>query len=82
MLSHFNELFPIKLNRQDRSYRRYNAPGPRIATFNCKVFSLNVVEAFTTFIKVEDSFAIGLRKLITNSIEQKGLHMKNFRGQG
>ena len=37
---------------------------------------LKVVEAFTLFIKVEDSSAIGLHKLMTNSIEQKGLDMK------
>ena len=34
---------------------------------------LKVVEAFTSFIEVEDSSAIGLHKLITNSIQQKGL---------
>ena len=34
---------------------------------------LKVVEAFTSFIKVEDSSAIGLHKLITNSIQEKGL---------
>ena len=35
-----------------------------------------VVEAFTSFIKVKDSSAIGLHKLITNSIQQKGLDIK------
>ena len=43
---------------------------------------LKVVEAFTSFIEVEDSSAIGLHKLITNSIQQKGLDIKNCRGQG
>ena len=43
---------------------------------------LKVVEAFTSFIKVEDSSAIGLNKLITNSIQQKGLDKINCRGQG
>ena len=33
-------------------------------------------EAFNSFIKVEDSSAIGLHKLITNSIQQKGLDIK------
>ena len=42
---------------------------------------LKVVEAFTSFIKVENSSAIGLHKLITNSIQQKGLDIKNCRGQ-
>ena len=43
---------------------------------------LKVVEAFSSFIEVEDSSAIGLHKLITNSIQQKGLAIKNCRGQG
>ena len=43
---------------------------------------LKVVEAFTSFIVVEDSFTIGLHKLITNFIQQKGLDIKNCRGQG
>ena len=43
---------------------------------------LKVVEPFTSFIKVEDLSAIGLHKLITNSIQQKGLDIKNCRGQG
>ena len=42
---------------------------------------LKVVEAFTSFIEVEHSPAIGLHKLITNSIQQKGLDIKNCRGQ-
>ena len=42
---------------------------------------LKVIEAFTSFIKVEDSSAIELHKLITNSIQQKGLDIKNYRGQ-
>ena len=40
-----------------------------------------VIEAFISFIKVEDSSAIELHKLITNSIQQKGLDIKNYRGQ-
>ena len=43
---------------------------------------LKVIEAFISFIKVEDSSAIGLHKLITNFIQQKGLDIKNCRGQG
>ena len=43
---------------------------------------LQVIEAFTSFTEVEDSSAIGLHKLITNSIQEKGLDIKNFRGQG
>ena len=43
---------------------------------------LKVVEKFTTFIEVEDLFAFGLHKLVTNSIQQKGLDIKNCRGQG
>ena len=43
---------------------------------------LKVAEAFTSFIQVEDSSAVELLKLITNSIQQKGLHIKNCRGQG
>ena len=43
---------------------------------------MKVVEAFTSFIKIEDSSAIGLHKLITNSIQQKGLGIKNCREQG
>ena len=43
---------------------------------------LKVVEAFTSFNKVEDSSAIGLLKLITNFIQQKGLDIKNCCGQG
>ena len=42
---------------------------------------LKVVEAFTSFIKVEDSSAIGLHKLITNSIQQKGLCIKTAVGK-
>ena len=42
---------------------------------------LKVVEAFTSFIEVEDSSAIGLPKLIANSVQQQGLDMKNCRGQ-
>ena len=34
---------------------------------------LKVVEVFTLFIEVENSSAIGLHKLITISVEQKGL---------
>ena len=34
---------------------------------------LQVIEAFTSFTEVEDSSAIGLHKLITNSIQEKGL---------
>ena len=37
---------------------------------------LKVVEMFTSFIEVEESSAIGLYKLITNSIQQKGLDIK------
>ena len=40
------------------------------------------VEAFTSFIEVEDSSAIGLHKLTTNCIQRKGLDIKNCRGQG
>ena len=43
---------------------------------------LKVVEEFTSFIEVEDSSAIGLHKLVTNSIQQKGLDIKNYREQG
>ena len=43
---------------------------------------LKVVEAFTSFIEVDNSSVIGLHKLITNSIQQKGLDIKNCRGQG
>ena len=43
---------------------------------------LKVIEAFTSFIEVEDSSAIGLHKPITNSIQQKGLDIKNCRRQG
>ena len=43
---------------------------------------MKVVQAFTSFIKVENSPAIGLHKLIMNSIQQKGLDIKNCRGQG
>ena len=43
---------------------------------------LKVVEAFTSFIGVEDSSAIGLHKLITNFIQQKGLDIKYSRRQG
>ena len=43
---------------------------------------LKVVEAFTSFIKLENSSAIGLQKLITNSIQQKGLDIKNCLGKG
>ena len=43
---------------------------------------LKVVEAFTSFIEVEDLSTIGLHKLITNSIQQKMLGIKNCRGQG
>ena len=43
---------------------------------------LKVVEAFTSFIKVKDLSAIGLHKLITNSIEQKGLDIKTCDGKG
>ena len=38
-----------------------------------KPSKLTLVEAFTSFIKVEDSSAIGLHKLIMNFIQQKGL---------
>ena len=34
---------------------------------------LKIVEAFTSFIEVEDLSALGLHKLITNSIQQKEL---------
>ena len=37
---------------------------------------LKVVEAFISFIEVEDSSVTGLHKLITNSIQQKGLDIK------
>ena len=43
---------------------------------------LQVIEAFTSFTKVEDSSAIRLHKLITNSIQKKGLDIKKRRGQG
>ena len=43
---------------------------------------LQVIEAFTSFTEVEDLSAIGLHKLITNSIQEKGLDIKNCRGQG
>ena len=43
---------------------------------------LKVVEEFRSFIEIEDSSAIGLHKLITNFIQQKGLDIKNCRGQG
>ena len=43
---------------------------------------LKVVKAFTSFIQVENSSAIGLHKLIKNSIQQKGLDIKNCGGQG
>ena len=43
---------------------------------------MKVVKAFTSFIKLEDSSAIELHKLITNSIQQKGFDIKNCRGQG
>ena len=43
---------------------------------------LKVVKTFTSFIEVEDSSAIELHKPITNSIHQKGLNIKNCRGQG
>ena len=43
---------------------------------------LKVVEAFTSFIEVEDLSAIELHTLITNSIQQKGLDLKNCRKQG
>ena len=43
---------------------------------------LKVVEEFTSFIEVEDSSAIGLHKLVTNSIQHKGFDIKNCRGQG
>ena len=43
---------------------------------------MKVVETFNSFIKVEDSYAIRLHKLITNSIQQKGLDIKNCRRQG
>ena len=37
---------------------------------------LKVVEAFTSIIKVEDSSVIGFHKLITNSIQLKGIDIK------
>ena len=43
---------------------------------------LKVVKVFTSVIEVEDSCAIELDKPITNSIQQKGLDIKNCRGQG
>ena len=43
---------------------------------------LKVVEAFTSFTKIEDPSAIGFHKLITDSIQQKGLDIKNCGGQG
>ena len=39
---------------------------------------LQVIEAFTSFTEVEDSSAIGLHKLITNSIQEKGLDIKKM----
>ena len=42
---------------------------------------LQLIEAFTSFTEVEDSSAIRLHKLITNSIQEKGLDIKNCRGQ-
>ena len=42
---------------------------------------LKVVKAFTSFIEIEDSSAIELHKLITNSIQQNGLDIKNCCGQ-
>ena len=47
-----------------------------------KPSELKVVKAFFSFIKVEYSSAIVLHKLITNSIQQKGLDIKNCHGQG
>ena len=41
---------------------------------------LKVGEAFTSFVEVEDSYAIGLHNLITNSIQQKELDIKNCSG--
>ena len=43
---------------------------------------MKVIKTFTAFIKVEDSSAIRLHRLVTNSIQQKGLDRKNSRGQG
>ena len=43
---------------------------------------LKVFKAFNSFIEVEDSSGIGLHKPITNSFQQKGLDIKNCRGQG
>ena len=43
---------------------------------------LKVVQEFALFIEIEHSFAIGLHKLITNSMQPKGLDIKNCRGQG
>ena len=43
---------------------------------------LKVVEARTSFTEVEDPSPIGFHKLITDSIQQKGLDFKNCRGQG
>ena len=43
---------------------------------------VKVIKTFTAFIKVENSSAIRLHRLVTNSIQQKGLHRKNSRGQG
>ena len=43
---------------------------------------LKVVKAFTSFIEVEDSSAIGLHELVKNSIQHKGLDIQNCRGQG
>ena len=37
---------------------------------------LKVIEVFTSFIEVENSSAIGLHKLITDSIQQKGFDKK------
>ena len=37
---------------------------------------LKVVKALTSFIEVEDSSVIGLHKMITNSIQKKGLDIK------
>ena len=46
--------------------------------YDGKLSELKVVEAFTSFIKVEDSSAIGLHKLIPNTIQQKGLDIKKL----
>ena len=47
-----------------------------------KPSELKVVEAFFSFIKLEDSSAIGLHKLITNSVQQKRLGINNCREHG